>query len=135
MATCEETPCCLCFCCLLCAYNYFLSAHCKITYVWKQPLIYVTQISCYYILNYKEKLLNYFSKIYKKYFGCASKIVIWKFWKILRNMSMVKLSVTKVINVEFLSRDLPLINSSIIVKWKCLQLLYSSKWICWIESQ
>ena len=33
-----------------------------------QPLINVTKISCYYILNYKEKLLNNFRKILKKYF-------------------------------------------------------------------
>ena len=40
----------------------------------------------------------------------------------------------EVINVEFLSRDL-LNNSAIMVKWKCLKLLYSSKGICRIESQ
>ena len=31
----------------------------------------------------------------------------------------------KVINVEFLSKDLPLNNSAILVKQKCLKLLYS----------
>ena len=41
----------------------------------------------------------------------------------------------KVINVEFLSRDLPLNNSAIMVKWKCLKLLYSSKGMCRIDSQ
>ena len=44
---------------------------------------------------------------------------------------MVKLFVYKtvkceVVNDEFLSRDLPLNNSAIIVKWKCLKLLYWS---------
>ena len=44
---------------------------------------------------------------------------------------MVKLFVYKtvkceVFNDEFLSRDLPFNNSAIIVKWKCLKLLYSS---------
>ena len=33
----------------------------------------------------------------------------------------------EVINVEFLSRDLPLINSEIMASWKCLKLLNSSK--------
>ena len=41
----------------------------------------------------------------------------------------------EVINVEFLSRDLPLNNSAIMVKWKCLKLLYSSKGMCRIDSQ
>ena len=41
----------------------------------------------------------------------------------------------EVINVEFLSRDLPLNNSAIMVKWKCLKLLYSSKRMCRIDSQ
>ena len=55
-------------------------------------------------------------------------------------MSIVKLFVYKtvkceVINVEFLSRDLPLNNSAIMVKWKCLKLLYSSKGMCRIDSQ
>ena len=39
------------------------------------------------------------------------------------------------INVEFLSRDLPLNNSTIMVRWKCLKLLYSSKGMCWIDSK
>ena len=42
-----------------------LGPHCKVTYVCKQPVIYVTKINCYYILNYKEKLRNNFSKIIK----------------------------------------------------------------------
>ena len=41
----------------------------------------------------------------------------------------------EVIKVEFLSRDLVLNNSAIMVKWKCLKLLYSSKGMCGIESQ
>ena len=41
----------------------------------------------------------------------------------------------EVINVEFLSRGLPLNNSAIMVKWKCLKLLYSSKRMCRIDSQ
>ena len=41
----------------------------------------------------------------------------------------------EVINVKFLSRDLPLNNSAIMVKWKCLKLLYSSKGMCRIDSQ
>ena len=41
----------------------------------------------------------------------------------------------KVINVEFLSRVLPLNNSAFMVKWKCLELLYSSKGMCRIDSQ
>ena len=41
----------------------------------------------------------------------------------------------EVINVEFLSRDLPLNNSVIMVRWKCLKLLYSSKGMCRIDSQ
>ena len=36
----------------------------------------------------------------------------------------------EVINVEFLSKDLPLNNSAIMAKWKCLKLLYSSKGMC-----
>ena len=32
----------------------------------------------------------------------------------------------EVINVEFLRRDIPLNNSAVMVKWKCLKLLYSS---------
>ena len=53
---------------------------------------------------------------------------------------MVKLFVYKivkceVINAKFLSRDLPQNNSAIMVKWKCLELLYSSKGICRIDSQ
>ena len=41
----------------------------------------------------------------------------------------------EVINVEFLSRDLPLNNSGIIVKWKCMKLLYSPKGMCRNDSQ
>ena len=44
-------------------------------------------------------------------------------------------TVTFVVNVEFLSRDLPLNSSAIMVNWKCLQLLYSSKGMCRIDSQ
>ena len=36
--------------------HYLLGPHCKFTYVWKQPLIYVTKISCYYILHLQEKI-------------------------------------------------------------------------------
>ena len=39
------------------------------------------------------------------------------------------------IYVEFLSRDLPLNNSAIMVKLKCLKLLYSLKVMCRIDSQ
>ena len=60
--------------------------------------------------------------------------------KILRSTSIVKLFVYKsdkheVINVESLSRYLPLSNSAIMVKWKCLKLLYPSKGMCRIGSQ
>ena len=41
----------------------------------------------------------------------------------------------ELIDVAFLGRDLPLNNSAIMVKWKCLKLLYSSKGICRIDSQ
>ena len=56
------------------------------------------------------------------------------------NRSIVKLFVYKavkceIINVELLSRDLLLNNSAIMVKWKCLTLLYSSKGMCRIDSQ
>ena len=55
-------------------------------------------------------------------------------------MSIVKSFVYKtvkceVINVEYLSRDLSLTNSAIMVKWKCLKLLYSSKAMCRTDSQ
>ena len=55
-------------------------------------------------------------------------------------MSLVKLFVYKtvkwkVINVEFLRRDPPLNKSAIMVKWKCLKLLYSSKGMCRIDNQ
>ena len=39
------------------------------------------------------------------------------------------------INVDYLRRDLPVNNSAIMVKWKCLKLLYSSKGMCRIDSQ
>ena len=60
--------------------------------------------------------------------------------KILRTTPIVKLFVyktvkCKVLNVEFLSRDLPLNNSSIMVKLKCLKLLYLSEGMCGIDSQ
>ena len=56
------------------------------------------------------------------------------------NRSIVKLFVYKAVkceiyNVEFLSRDLLLNNSAIMVKWKCLTLLYSSRGMCRIDSQ
>ena len=41
----------------------------------------------------------------------------------------------EVVNVEFLSRDLPLNNFVIMVRLTCLKLLYSSKGICRIDSQ
>ena len=41
----------------------------------------------------------------------------------------------EIINVEFLSRDLPLNNSAIMVKWKYLKLLFSSKGMRRVESQ
>ena len=41
----------------------------------------------------------------------------------------------EVINVEFLSRYLPLNNSAVMVKWKCLKSLYSWKGVCRIDSQ
>ena len=60
--------------------------------------------------------------------------------KILRSTSIEKLDVYKtvkceVINVKFLSKDLPLNNSAIMVKWKCLKFLYSSKGMCRIDGQ
>ena len=39
------------------------------------------------------------------------------------------------INVDYLRKDLPVNNSAIMVKWKCLKLLYSSKGMCRIDSQ
>ena len=68
------------------------------------------------------------------------KIVNLKILEILRSTSIVKLFVYKtvkceVINVKFLSRDLTLNNSAIMVKYKCLKLLYSSKRMCRIDSQ
>ena len=56
----------------------------------------------------------------------------------LRNTSewlLLKIVKCEVVNVEFLSRDLPLKNIEIMVKWKCLKLLYSSKGMCRIDSQ
>ena len=55
-------------------------------------------------------------------------------------MSIVKLFVyetvkCEVINVEFLSIDLPPNNFAIMVKWKCQKLLHSSKGMCMIDSQ
>ena len=59
---------------------------------------------------------------------------------ILRSTSIAKLFVyktvkCKVIKLEFFGRDLPLNNSAIMVKWKCLKSLYSSKGMCRIDSQ
>ena len=69
------------------------------------------------------------------------KIVInLKILEILRSTSIVKLFVDKtvkceIINVECLSRDLPLNNSAIMIEWKYLK-LYSSKGMCkMIDSQ
>ena len=65
-------------------------------------------------------------------FICSvKKWLIWKYEKILRSTSLVKLFVHKtvkyeVINVKLLSWDLPLNNSAIMVKRKCLKLLYLS---------
>ena len=41
----------------------------------------------------------------------------------------------EVINVKSLSRDLPLNKSAIMIKWKYLKLLYSSKGMWRIDSQ
>ena len=41
----------------------------------------------------------------------------------------------EVINAKFLSGDLTLNNSAIMVQLKCLKLLYSSKGMCRIDSQ
>ena len=41
----------------------------------------------------------------------------------------------EVINVEFLSKNIPLNNSAIMVEWKCPKLLYSSKGMCRTDSQ
>ena len=41
----------------------------------------------------------------------------------------------EVINVDFLSRDIPRNNSAIMVNWKCLKLLYLSKGMFRIDSQ
>ena len=59
-------------------------------------------------------------------------VINLKILQILRSTSIVKLFVYKTVkcevtNVEFFTRDLPLNNSAIMVKWKCLKLLYSSK--------
>ena len=40
-------------------------------------MTYVTKSGCYYILNYKEKLLNNFSKIFKKYFAAIDRTTIY----------------------------------------------------------
>ena len=39
------------------------------------------------------------------------------------------------IKVEVFNRDLPLNNSALLAKWKCLKLLYSSKPVFRIDSQ
>ena len=41
----------------------------------------------------------------------------------------------EVVTVDFLSRDIPRNNSAIMVKWKCLKLLYASKGMSRIDSQ
>ena len=54
--------------------------------------------------------------------------------------TVVKLLVCKtvdceVINVEFINRNLHLNSSAVMIKWKCMKLLYSSKGICRNDSQ
>ena len=55
--------------------------------------------------------------------------------KIIRKLIVSESVKCEVFNVEFLSRDLSLNNSALMVKWKCLKLLYSSKGMCRIDSQ
>ena len=88
-------------------------------------------------------MLNNFSKILKKIFcsywqgynliSYQKNLLCYQNKSSIRNYS--KTVKSEVINVEFLSRDLPLNNSVIMVKWKCLKLLYSSKEMYWIDSQ
>ena len=72
---------------------------------------------------------------------CSLKwLLMWKHWKILRSTSIVKLFVYKTVkcevtNVKFLGWDLPLNNSTIIVKWRFLKLLCLSKGMCGMGSQ
>ena len=62
--------------------------------------------------------------------------VIWSYLRsFYEKLFVYKTVKSEVIIVEFLSRDLPLNNSAIMVKWKCLKLLYSSKGMCRIDSQ
>ena len=54
--------------------------------------------------------------------------------------TVVKLLVCKtvdceVINVEFINRNLPLNGSTVMIKRKCMKLLYSSKGMCRNDSQ
>ena len=65
--------------------------------------------------------------------------LIWK-KKIFKSTYIMKLFVyetvkCEVTNIGFLSRDLPLNNSAITVKWKCLKSLHSSKGMYRIDSQ
>ena len=53
-------------------------------------------------------------------------------WLLINVYKTVK---CEVINVGFLSKHLPLNNSAITFKWKCLNFLYSSKGMCRIDSQ
>ena len=83
-------------------------------------------------------MLNNFSKILKKIFcsywqgynliSYQKNLLCYQNKSSIRNYS--KTVKSEVINVEFLSRDLPLNNSVIMVKWKCLKLLYSSEAMC-----
>ena len=65
-------------------------------------------------------------------FLCHFSSYSFALWLLINVYKTVK---CEVINVEFLSKDLPLNNSAIMVKWKCLKLLYSSKGMCRIDSQ
>ena len=62
--------------------------------------------------------------------------VIWSYLRsFYEKLFVYKTVKSEVIIVEFLSRDLPLNNSAIMVKWKCLKLLCSSEGMCRIDSQ
>ena len=74
------------------------------------------------------------------YICSLKQLLIWKYCKILSSTPIVKLFVYKTVkcevtNVKFLSRDLPLNNSAIIAKRRCLKLLYLSKGMCEMGSQ
>ena len=55
--------------------------------------------------------------------------------KIIRKLIVSESVKCEVFNVEFLSRDLSLSSSAIMVKWKCLKLLYLSKGMCRTDNQ